>query len=159
METIYFPSRSKVLVQRYLMPSILWLFAQTAAALIVFFRDGTPVEWSWKGSLFIGMVMMGMAGIEILWNFPWATRFAIRLTPGSFYGPLLVGRDEPIQFNEIDYERTLHTMRFGEPVPPTLVYSVHGDKMQIHASLFEEDDLAEIRRALALAEQKYGDSK
>jgi hypothetical protein len=64
----------------------------------------------WESALVLGMVLLAM---EIIWNFPWAKRLAIHITPTTFRGPLLVGRDEPILFEQIDYEKTLHRRRFG----------------------------------------------
>ena len=69
----------------------------------------------------------------------------IKITPTSIYGPVNPGRDMPIPFDEIDFEKTRKKKR---------VYSIHGDALLLDASLFAPDDVAEIWKAIDEFEKK-----
>jgi hypothetical protein len=151
MEKIYYPSRKRVLFLRYLFPVALWLIGFSTSVLVAFLRGRSLPDFDWF--LFLMFWFMAVV-IDVLLHRFWAEGLAIHISPTAIRGPIGVGRDEPIPFDEINYSKTLHRKRFGRVLPTNSVFSLHGDRIDIHESLFEPEDITEIRRLLFDSERQ-----
>ena len=153
MERIYYPSRPKVLRKRYLRSGLYCLLGIGIFMIIAFSQGRTLLGLEW---IFFPALWLTQVGTDILKNGFWAEGLAICITPTTISGPLIVGKDKSIRFDEIDYEKTLHTKLYGKELPARGIFRMNGDRIQLYESLFEPEDVAEIRQVLFESERQQG---
>ncbi|MBL8090921.1 MAG: hypothetical protein JNJ43_11365 [Anaerolineales bacterium] len=145
MEKTYYPSVRKILLHSYLYPSLMWIIGHLAGAAFAFYRKGVFDENDLLRLSSFLFAIFPIILIQGLFQGFTGKLLAIKLTPKSISGPLHVGRDMPIQFSEIDFEKTHKTKR---------ICSIHGDELKFEAKLFEEEDVDEIWNVLSKHEKK-----
>jgi hypothetical protein len=96
-----------------------------------------------------GSWILGVVIITVTQGFR-GEMLAIKIRPTSIYGPMKVGRDMPIPFDEIDFEKTRKQKR---------IYSIQGDQIRFDESLFDADDVTEIWKMIDKFERSVKSSK
>lgn len=145
MEQIYYPSIRKVFLHNYLYPILSLIATNLLSTIIIYLRKGEfDINDSVRVSSFF-LAILPLILIQGLINGFTGKLLAIKLTSKSVSGPLHVGRDMPIPFNEIDFEKTRKTKR---------ICSIHGDEFKFEEKLFDEEDVEEIWNTLKKHEKK-----
>jgi hypothetical protein len=142
MERVFYPFSKRFFRQKYIRPAMFFLFFGFIFGIANVFRGAWPASFilvvalgGWVLSVVITTLTEGFQG-EML---------AIKIGPTSIYGPMKVGRDMPIPFDEIDYEKTRKQKR---------ICSFRGDQIKFAEALFDPDDVKEIWKAIDEFEQK-----
>jgi hypothetical protein len=151
MERTYYPSIPKVMVIFYILPGAGWLFGYGIRVLVDFVRGSSLMSFNWAP--FLGF-WVAWAGLRALSDGFRAERLAIKITKVSISGPIAVGRAEPIQFDEIDYQKTFKANSFLSRLRGKRVYSLDGDQISVQEVLFQAEQVAEIWAALDQARQQ-----
>lgn len=134
MEKVYYPSVRKVFLHSYLYPVLSLLAVSLLSAFISYLRKGTFDINDSLVSYFL-LAIFPFIFIQGMINGFTGKLLAIKLTSKSVSGPLHVGRDMPIPFTEIDFEKTRKKKR---------ICSIHGDEFKFEEKLFDEEDVKEI---------------
>jgi hypothetical protein len=141
MERIYYPSIKRVILLFYIAPALAWLIG-TGAASIERFVLGKPIaSFDWVGFLTFWIIW---AGLSALSDGLRAERLAIKITPTTISGPLIVGKAVPIPFAEIDYQKTLNPGIFAKIFSPKRIYSLSKDQISIPEWLLQPEQVSEI---------------
>ncbi len=142
MERIYYPSPKKFFNERYIYPAIWFCLVWLAFMFLNVFIQSQSLSamlatypFVWILIILTNIVIEGFRG----------DRLAIKLTRDSIYGPIKVGRDMPIPFNEIDFEKTRKKKRFC---------SIQGDEIKFEQRLFDPEDVAEIWKTISKFDKK-----
>ena len=84
-------------------------------------------------ALFVGLlVIWSQGGLR-------GEKLAIKITPTAIYGPGTMGWNDPLAFDEIDYEKTRKKKT---------IYGLGGYQIGFRESVFEPEDADEIWRAI-----------
>jgi hypothetical protein len=157
MERTYYPSIPKAILFNlalFLAPEIGYLLGYGIRALIDFAQGSSPMSFDWVILwVLLAFCVIG-AGLRIWSDGLRGERLAIKLTETSIAGPVVVGRAEPIQFDEIDYQKTFKANSFLSRLRGKRVYSLDGDQITINEVLFEPEQVAKIWAALEQARQQ-----
>jgi hypothetical protein len=151
MERAYYPSLSKVIKFHYLIPAVGYLLVYVTTVIVDFLRGSSLSSFDWVP--FLG-VWLAHAGLYALSDGLRAERFAVKITGTAISGPIAVGRAEPIQFDEVDYQKTFNSDSFMNKNHGNRVYSIHGDQIFIHENLFQPEQVSEIWATLDKAMQQ-----
>jgi hypothetical protein len=147
----YTPSLSRAIKTQYLTPAAGYLLGYFAVEIIGLFRSSNLTGFDWVAFL---LFWLADAGLRALAHGIRAERYTLQVTDTSISGAILVGRAEPILFDEIDYQKTFKTGPFANWLKNHRVFSLQGDQIIIPEALFEPEQVAEIWKTLEQAKQK-----
>jgi len=153
MERIYYPSIKRVILFFYIAPAIAWLVGIGAASIEHFVRGEPIASFDWVGFLTFWIIW---AGLRALSDGMRAERLAIKITPASISGPLVVGKAVPIPFAEIDYQKTLQPGIFTKIFSPNTIYSLSKDQISIPKALLQPEQVSEIWSIIKDAQHQQG---
>jgi hypothetical protein len=141
MERTYYPSIKRVILFFYIAPAIAWLVGIGAASIEHFVRGEPIASFDWVGFLTFWIIW---AGLRALSDGLRAERLAIKITPASISGPLVVGKAVPIPFTQIDYQKTLNPGLFARIFSPNRIYSLSKDQISVPEAILEPEQVSEI---------------
>jgi hypothetical protein len=157
MERTYYPSIPKAILFNlalYLAPEIGYLLGYGIRALVDFIQGSSPMSFDWVVLWVLLAFCVIWSGLRIWSDGIRGERLAIKLTETSIAGSVVVGRAEPIQFDDIDYQKTFKANSFLGKLRGKRVCSFEGDQIAINEVLFTPEQVAEIWAALEQARQQ-----
>ncbi|HET9907244.1 MAG TPA: hypothetical protein VFQ23_11400 [Anaerolineales bacterium] len=143
MERRFYPAAERFFHRRYIQPAISFLITGFIIEIFYLFRGLQPTGFILGN--FLGVWFLNIVIITLTEGFR-GEMLAIKVTPDSIYGPIRVGRDMPIPFNEIDFEKTRKMKG---------IHSIHGDEIRFETALFSSNDVAETWTIIDKFEQKH----
>ena len=151
-EQSYHPSRNRILWYVYLLP-VIDAVLTLGVIKIVSLVQGRPMHDF--GLYSFGGFWLSWLGLRILSYGLRAEHLTITVTPETIAGPIRVGRCMPIQFDKIDYQKTLNPSRLERFFFSKRIFSIEGDQIFVQAEFFSPEQIVEIWSILEKASLEH----